>query len=91
VVFAVFFEVFGDLCREFTRRLEDQRARHACACATLFQHCQHRQHEGSGFPRAGLRNAEHVATCEYVGDGLVLNWGRGFVASRFDGGENFGG
>jgi hypothetical protein len=61
--FCRIFEVFGDLCREFARRLEDQCARHACA-PTLFQHCQHRQHEGCGFSSAGLRNPstspEHV-------------------------------
>jgi hypothetical protein len=42
------------------------------------------------FSGAGLRNTEHIAPRKHVRDGLVLNWGGSFVASRFDGGENFG-
>ena len=91
VVLAVFFEMFGDLGGEFARRLEDERARHARAGAALFEHGQHRQHESGGLAGAGLRDAEHVAARENVRDGLLLNGGRGFVAGRFDGGENFGG
>src|SRR5262245_29596085 len=90
VVLAVLLEVLGDLRRKFTRRLENERARHTRASATLFQHGQHRQHEGSGFSGTGLRNTEHVAPRKHVWDGLVLNWGGSFVASRFDGSENFG-
>ncbi len=61
VVLAVFFEVVGNLSSKLTRRFQDERTRHARACAALFEHRKHRQHEGRGFARAGLRNAEHVA------------------------------
>ena len=91
VVLAVFLEMFGDLRGEFARRLENERARHARARAALLEHREHRQHEGGGLAGAGLRNAEHVAACENVRNGLLLNGGGGFVAGRFDGGENFGG
>ena len=88
VVLAVFLESFLDLRGEFARRLEDQRARHARARAALFQHGEHRQHEGGGLAGAGLRDAEHVAPGEHVRDGLLLDGGRGLVAGRLDGGEN---
>ena len=89
VVLAVFLELLGDLRGEFARRLEDERARHPRARAALFELGEHRQNEGGGLAGAGLRNAEHVAPGENVRDGLVLDWGGGFVAGRFDGGENF--
>ena len=88
VLGAVFFEVFVDLRREFARRLQDQRARHARAGAARFQHGEHRQHECCGLAGAGLRDAEHVAPGENVGYRLFLNGGGGRVASRCDGGEN---
>ena len=70
VIGAVLDEAFLDLRGEFARRLEDERARHAGAGAALFQHGEHRQHEGGGLAGAGLRDAEHVAPREHVGDGL---------------------
>ena len=88
VVLAVFLEMFGDLRGEFARRLEDERARHARAGAALFEHGEHRQHEGGGLAGAGLRDAEHVAPGENVRDGLLLDGGGGLVAGRFNGGEN---
>ena len=88
VVFAVFLEVVGDLRREFARRLEDERARHARPRAALLQHGQHRQHEGGGLAGAGLRDAQHVAVREHVRDGLFLDRGGGLVTGRLDGGEN---
>ncbi len=91
VVLAVFLEVIGNLRGEFARRLEDERARHARTRAALFEHCEHRQNEGSGLAGARLRNAQHIATCKHVRNGLVLDGSGGFVACRFDGGENFGG
>ena len=84
-----FSKLFGDLRGEFARRLEDERARHARARAALFQHGEHRQHEGGGLAGAGLRDAEHVAAREHVRDGLFLDRGGGFVAGGLDGAENF--
>ena len=89
VVGAVFDEAFLHLRGEFARRLEDQRARHARAGAALFQHGDHRQHEGGGLAGAGLRDAEHVAACQHVRNGLFLDRGRRRVAGRRDGGVNF--
>ena len=83
-----FSKLLGDLRGEFARRLENERARHARAGAALFQHGEHRQHEGGGLAGAGLRDAEHVAARENVRDGLLLNGGRSFVAGRVDRGEN---
>ena len=89
VVDAVSGKAFLHLRRELARRLEDERARHAGAGAALLQHGQHRQHEGRRLAGAGLRDAEHVAPGEHVGDGLILDGGGGFVTGRRDGGENF--
>ena len=89
VVGAVFVEAVLDLRGEFARRLEDERARHARPRAAVFEHGEHRQHEGGGLAGAGLRDAEHVAPREHVRDGLLLDRGGGGVAGRFDGGENF--
>ena len=89
VLGAVFDEGFLHLRGEFARRLEDQRARHARARAALFQHGDHRQHEGRGLAGAGLRDAEHVAAREHVGNGLFLDGGRRRVAGRRDGGLDF--
>ena len=91
VVLAVFLELLDDLGGEFARRLQNERARHARAGAALFEHGEHRQHEGGGLAGAGLRDAEHVAAGEDVRDGLLLDGGGGLVAGRFNGGENFGG
>ena len=91
VVLAVFFEMLDDLGGEFARRLENERARHTCPRAALFEHGEHRQHEGGGFAGAGLRNAEHVAPRQDVRDGLLLDGGGSFVAGRLDGRKNFGG
>src|SRR4029077_6922585 len=55
-----------------------------------FEHRKHRQHEGRGFACAGLCNAEHIPSRQYVRDSLILNWWRSFVAGRFDSRENFG-
>ena len=89
VIGAVLDEAFLDLRGELARRLQDQRARHARPRAAGFQHGEHRQHEGGGLAGAGLRDAEHVAAREHVGDGLLLDRGGGGVAGRGNGGENF--
>ncbi len=89
VVDAVLVEVILYLRGQFSRRLKDERARHAGAGAAMLQHGQHRQHEGRGLAGAGLRDAEHVAPRQHVRDRLFLNRGGFGIASRFDGGENF--
>ena len=88
VVLAVLVEAVLDLRRELARRLQDQRARHARPRAALLEHGEHRQHEGRGLAGAGLRDAEHVAPREHVGDRLFLDRGGSGIAGRCDGGEN---
>ena len=85
VLGAVFYEGFLHLRGEFARRFEDERAGHARAGAALFQHRDHRQHEGCGLAGAGLRDAEHVTARENVGNGLFLDRGRRGVTGRRDG------
>ena len=89
VVLAVFFELLDDLSGQFARWFENERARHAGAGTALFEHGEHRQHEGCGLAGSGLRNAENVAAREDVGNGLVLNGGGGLVAGRVNGGDYF--
>ncbi len=89
MVGAVFGEAFLDLRGKLAGRLEDQGPRHACPRPALFEHGQHRQHEGCRLAGAGLRNAEHVAPIKHVRDGLILDRGRDFVTGRRYGGEYF--
>ena len=65
---------------ELTRRLEDQRARHARPRAALLEQREHRQHEGGRLAGAGLREAEHIAARQHVRDRLFLDRGGGGVA-----------
>ena len=88
MVLAVFLEAFGDLRREFARRLKDECARHAGAGAALFEHGEHRQDEGGGLAGAGLGDAEDVSPGENVRNGLFLNGGRRLVAGGFDRADN---
>ena len=66
-----FSKLSCDLGREFARRLEDQRARHAALAPGPFEHGEHRQRERGGLAGAGLRDAEHVAPREHVRDRLI--------------------
>ena len=84
VVDAVFDESFLDLRRELTRRLDDERARHARPGAARLQHRQHRQGEGCRLAGAGLGDAEDIAPLEDVGDGLGLDRGGDGVAGLLD-------
>src|SRR5262249_2076027 len=86
---AVLFEAFLNLRGELARRLEDQRARHSGARAAVLEPGEHRQREGGGFAGAGLRDAEHVAACEHVRYGFVLDGRGGGVAGRLYCSENF--
>ena len=89
MVDAVFDEAFLHLRREFPRRLDNERTRHARPGAALLQHGQHRQRERRSLAGAGLRNAKHVAPRQHVGDGLILDRGGSLVTGRRNGGENF--
>ena len=86
---AVLDEGFLNLCREFARRLEDERARHPCPRAALFEHGNHWQHEGGGLAGAGLRYAEHVTARQNVRYGLLLDRGWRRVTGCRDGGLDF--
>ena len=86
---AILVEMILDLGGELTRRFEDERARHARAGAAMFEHGQHRQHEGGGLAGASLRDAKHVTAREHVRDRLVLDGSGGGIAGRLDSGENF--
>ena len=76
---AVFIELFLDLGCQLAGRLHNEGARHACPGAALFQHGQHRQHEGRRLAGAGLGDAEDVAAGQNEGDRLILNGGGGGV------------
>ena len=89
VVHAILDEAFLDLRREFAGGFENERARHARAGAALFEPAQHRQREGRRLARAGLGDAEDVASGERVGDGLGLDGGGVGVTSGRDGREDF--
>src|SRR5581483_1016348 len=84
----VFDEVILHLRRELPGRLQNQRAWHARPCAALLEQIEHGQHESGGLAGAGLRDAENVAPCEHVRNGLFLDWGRGGITGRLDGGED---
>ena len=86
---AVPFETFLNLRGELARRLENQGARHSSARAAMLEAREHRQRERRGLAGAGLRDAEHVAPCEHVRYGLLLDWSGSGVAGRVDRGENF--
>ena len=85
---AVFVEVLLDLGGEFARRFQDQGAGHSGPGAALFEHGEHRQHEGSGLAGAGLGDAENISAGENVGNRLFLNGGGGGVTGGRDSGEH---
>ncbi len=90
VVLAVFLEILGDLRRQFARRLQNQRARHARLGPAARQHLDHRQGEGGGLARARLRDADHVAALQHMGNALRLNGGGGGVAAFGHGLQHLG-
>ena len=68
---------FVDLQRQFTRRCQDQRARHERCRADLLsgQMLQDRQGKGGGLAAAGLRHAEQILARQQRRDGISLNRG----------------
>ncbi len=85
-----FSKALRDLGGEFAGGSQDQRARHAGACAAGLQPGDHRQGEGGGLAGAGLGDAEDVTAADGDGDGLGLDRGRDRIAGRLDGGQNLG-
>ena len=85
VVGAVALEAVLHLRGELARRLQDQRARHAGAGTPLLEQGQHGEREGRGLAGAGLREAEHVATRQHMGDALFLDRGGSGVTDRLYG------
>ena len=81
---------FVDLCGELARWRENEDAGYAAAdgrrSGELFEK---RQHEGCGFTRAGLRDADDVVACQNVRDGGGLNRRRRLIAGGVYGLENF--
>ena len=77
-VFAVIANVFTDLCRQFTRWREDQRAHRATAFSMrlfLNQMLQERQGKARRFAGAGLGAGHQIASLQHRRDSLLLNWG----------------
>ena len=89
LVCAIFGEIFFDLSRQFAGRLQNQRARHAGAGATLFQQGQHRQRESGRFAGACLGNAQNILAGQNLRDCLCLNGGGDGVTRRRYGFEYF--
>ena len=83
---------FGDLCRQFPGRCQDQDARPAALGLPLMQGqiLQNGQDESRGFPRAGLGAADQVAAGKQMGDGLGLDGGRRGVSLLGDRALEFG-
>ena len=88
VVLSVDDEILLDLGGKLARRLDNQRARHAGAGASLLQERQHRQHEAGGLAGTCLGDADDVAALQHMRDRLRLDRSRFLVASRIDGGQN---
>ena len=80
VMLAVKLEGIGDLGRQFARRLEDQRARHARPRPPGRQLVDHRQDKARGLAGAGLGAAEHVTAALDERDRLFLDRGGDRIA-----------
>ena len=91
-VLSVVREGLLHLERQLARGHEDQRARAAGLglAEVRVQAVQHRQREGGGLARAGLRDPQEVAPLEDRADGLLLDRGRSDVAHLRDGAEELG-
>jgi hypothetical protein len=89
VVLAVFLEILGDLHRQLTSRLEDQRARHSRAAAAVMEDVDHRQHEAGGFARPGLSNADQVLAHQHGRDHAALDRRRLAIAAVRNRAEQF--
>ena len=88
VVLAVADEVFFHLGGQFAGRLKDERARHACPRATLFEACDHRQHERCRLAGAGLGDTQHVLAEQRMWNSACLDRRRLGVAGIGDCGKD---
>ena len=73
--FAVAGHTRADLGGEFACRREDEAARTLRTRAAFRETLEHRQSEGGGFARTGLRAAHEITTLKDRGDGLRLDQG----------------
>jgi hypothetical protein len=89
VLLAEAFESFLYLHGQFARGFQNQGARHAGAGAAFFEEVQHGQNEGSCLARASLRQTQHVAAGQGMGNGFSLNGSRCGVTCGGYGFENF--
>ena len=85
VIFAIFLKILGHLRREFARRREDQRPRHARAGAAVGKNVDHRQHERRGLAGPRLGDADDVAHHQHRGDDTRLDRRRFVIARLVDG------
>src|SRR6185295_8975267 len=78
VVFAVSLETFRDLCRELSRRFQDEGARHARLCASASKNLDHGEGEGGGLASTSLGYADDIAPFQNGRNtlGLDRRWGR---------------
>jgi hypothetical protein len=83
---AVGAQGLGDLDAELARGCQHQRLD---VLVLRIDALDHRQPEGRGLPRAGLRLADHVAALEEDGDGLLLDRAGRLVAHVPQGLEDF--
>ena len=89
-VLGVGVKIFGNLCCQFPRRTQHQRAWHARTRTASRQKRDHRHHEGCGFAGAGLGDAQYITACQRSGNGTGLNRGGGFVSGLFNSFEDLG-
>ncbi len=83
-VFAIFVEVLGHLCRQFTGRGENERTWHPCPGTSGRQDFDHRQGERSGLAGTGLGTADDILSHQDRRDRFGLNWGRLGIAGFHD-------
>ena len=81
MIFAVFFEILRNLRRKFTRRFENEAARHARTRTAIGKHIDHRKDEARGFTRARLCDCDDVTHHLDLRDSSGLNWGWLVIAS----------
>ena len=86
----VFDEALLDLCRQFPRRCQNQRSRHASPRAARLEAGNHRDHEGGRLAGACLGNTQHIASGDGDGNSLGLDGSRGRISGRCHCGQNLG-
>ena len=87
VIFAIFFEVFGNLSRQFAGGFKNEATWHPRARAAICKHVDHWKDETCRLACARLRNSDNVAHHLDLRDGSRLNWGRLIIASLAQGSQ----